>query len=31
MKRRETILDMAMTGQNIKRIMQSKGYTVKDV
>ena len=31
MKRRETVLDITMTGQNIKRIMQSKGYTVKDV
>ena len=27
----ETILDMTMTGINIKHIMQEKGYTVKDV
>lgn len=31
MKRNETILDMTMTGINIKHIMQEKGYTVKDV
>ena len=31
MTRKETILDMAMTGQTIKRIMQAKGYTVKDI
>lgn len=31
MKRNETILDMTMTGINIKHIMQEKGYTVKYV
>ncbi len=31
MQRNEAILDMAKTGQIIKRIMQDKGYTVKDI
>ena len=31
MKRKDTAIDMVMTGQNIKRIMISKGYTVKDI
>ena len=31
MKRKDTVLDMVKTGQNLKRIMQLKGYTVKDI
>ena len=31
MTRKETILNMSMTGQTIKRIMKAKGYTVKDL
>jgi len=31
MKRKYPVIDMAGTGQNIKRIMQLKGLTVKDV
>ncbi len=31
MTRKETILNMSMTGQTIKRIMKAKGYTVKDI
>ena len=31
MKREETVLDMIATGQNIKKIMRERGYSVKDV
>ena len=31
MKRKYPVIDMVRTGQNIKRIMQFKGLTVKDV
>lgn len=31
MKRAYPVLDMVKTGQNIKRIMQARGLTVKDV
>lgn len=31
MKRKDTVLDMLRTGQNIKQIMNLKGYTVKDI
>ena len=31
MKREDTVLDVVATGQNIKRIMCERGYTVKDV
>lgn len=31
MKKRYPVIDMAQTGQNIKRIMQMKGLTVKDI
>lgn len=31
MKRKYPVIDMARTGQNIKRIMQLKGLTVKDI
>jgi len=31
MNRKYPVIDMARTGQNIKRIMQIKGLTVKDV
>lgn len=31
MQRKETILDMAKTGQTIKWIMIAKGYKVKDI
>lgn len=31
MKRKYPVIDMARTGQNIKRIMQLKGLNVKDV
>lgn len=29
MRRKDTVLDMVKTGQNLKRIMRLKGYTVK--
>jgi transcriptional regulator with XRE-family HTH domain len=31
MKRKDTVLDMARTGENLRNIMLSKGFTVKDV
>ena len=31
MKRTYPIVDMVKTGQNIKRIMQARGLTVKDI
>lgn len=31
MKRKYPVIDMAGTGQNIKRIMQLKGFSVKDI
>lgn len=31
MKRKYPVIDIARTGQNIKRIMQIKGLTVKDI
>jgi transcriptional regulator with XRE-family HTH domain len=31
MKRKYPVIDIARTGQNIKRIMQMKGLTVKDI
>ncbi|MBQ8945968.1 MAG: helix-turn-helix transcriptional regulator [Lachnospiraceae bacterium] len=31
MKRKYPVIDMLRTGQNIKRIMQAKGLSVKDV
>lgn len=31
MRRRYPVIDVAKTGQNIKRIMQLKGLTVKDI
>lgn len=31
MKKRYPVIDIARTGQNIKRIMQIKGLTVKDI
>lgn len=31
MEKRYPVIDMAQTGQNIKRIMQMKGLTVKDI
>ena len=31
MKRTDTVLDMVATGQNIKRLVRERGYTVKDV
>ena len=31
MKRTYPVVDMVKTGQNIKRIMQAKGLTVKDI
>ena len=31
MTRQDTVLDMVKTGKTLKRIMQGKGYTVKDI
>lgn len=31
MKRKYPVIDITKTGQNIKRIMQLKGFTVKDI
>ena len=31
MKRTYPVVDMVKTGQNIKRIMQTRGHTVKDI
>ena len=31
MKRKYPVIDMARTGQNIKRVMLAKGFTVKDI
>ena len=31
MKRTYPVVDMVKTGQNIKRIMQARGLTVKDI
>jgi len=31
MRRKYPVIDMLQTGQNIKRIMQAKGFSVKDV
>lgn len=31
MTRQDTVLDMVRTGRNLKRIMQDKGFTVRDI